>query len=64
MFYGIHSLGSYERILLIAFQFMSIVYFTETEISSRKHQAGTMSVIRFKMNADYQQLELDLSFSI
>ena len=64
MFYGIHSLGSYERILLKAFQFMSIVYFTETEISSRKHQAGTMSVIRFKMNADYQQLELDLNFSI
>ena len=64
MFYRIRLVGSYERILLKAFQFVSIVYFTETEISSRKHQAGTMSVIRFKMNADYQQLELDLNFSI
>ena len=64
MFYKIHSLGSYERILLKAFQFVSIVYFTETEISSRKHQAGTMFVIRLKMTAAYQQLELDLNFSI
>ena len=62
MFYRIHSLGSYERILLKAFQFVSIVYFTETEISSRKHQAGTMFVIRLKMIAAYQQLELDLNF--
>ena len=64
MFYRIHSLGSYERILLKAFQFVSIVYFTETEISSRKHQAGTMFVIRLKMTAAYQQLQLDLNFSI
>ena len=63
MFYRIHSLGSYERILLKAFQFVSIVYFTETELSSRKHQAGTMFVIRLK-TAAYQQLELDLNFSI
>ena len=34
MFYRIHSLGSYERILLNAVQFWSIIYFTETEISS------------------------------
>ena len=64
MFYRIHSLGSYERILLKAFQFVSIVYFTETEISSRKHQAGTMFVSRLKMTVAYQQLELDLNFSI
>ena len=65
MFYRIHSLGSCERILLRAFQFVSIVYFTETEILSRKHQAaGTMLVIRLKITAAYQQLELDLNFSI
>ena len=40
MFYRIHSLGSNERNLLNAFQFWSIIYFTETEISSRKHQAA------------------------
>ena len=45
MFYRIHSLGSYERILLNIFQFWSIIYFTETEISSRKHQAGPSSSI-------------------
>ena len=64
MFYRIRLVGSYERILLKVFQFVSIVYFTETEISSRKHQAGTMFVIRLKMTAAYQQLELDLNFSI
>ena len=64
MFYRIHSLGSFERILLKAFQFVSIGYFTETEISSRKQQAGTMFVIRLEITAAYQQLELDLNFSI
>ena len=64
MFYKIHWLGSHERIPLKAFQFVSIVYFTETEISSRKHRAGTTFVIRLKMTAAYQQLELDLNFSI
>ena len=64
MFYRIRLVGSYERILLKAFQFVSIVYFTETETSRRKHQAGTMFVIRLKVTAAYQQLELDLNFSI
>ena len=64
MFYKIQSLGSYERILLKAFQFVSIVYFTETEIACKKTQAGTMFVIRLKITAAYQQLELDLNLSI
>ena len=63
MFYRVHSLGSYERILLNAFQFWSIIYFPETEISSRKHQAGPSSS-RLKMTAAYQKLQLDLNFSI
>ena len=53
MFYKIHWLGSHERIPLKAFQLVSIVYFTETEISSRNQQAGTMFVIRLKITAAY-----------